>query len=318
VRRPALGSLRRLAARRPGGQDADGSPLLQLDEASWQRFDRLALVSRDRVSGGLGGEHRSRSRAPSTDFVDHRAYQPGDDFRRVDWNVYGRLGTLQVKVTEASERQDVILVLDCSASMAFGEPGKLAYATRLAAALSYVALQRADVLRIVCLGSESMAFGPARGRVRFPEAVRFLSRVSPSGELPLAEALSGVLDGRRANALVIVLSDLLEPDPGSLAAALDDLGRAGADVALVQILSPQEDAPEAQGAVELIDAETGEMVQVGLSVEAVERYRARLSAWEASLDALAAERGLRFARALTSRPLESLLLDDLRRIQLVR
>src|SRR4051794_18097320 len=102
------------------------------DELS--RFERLAFVSRRLAQAGLGGEHRSRHRAPSTDFIDHRPYQPGDDFRRVDWNVYGRLGTLQVKLTEARERLDITLVLDCSASMALGAPSKLQLAAQLVAA----------------------------------------------------------------------------------------------------------------------------------------------------------------------------------------
>ena len=115
------------------------------------RFDRLSFVSRRQARAGLGGEHRSRRRSPSTDFVDYRPYQPGDDFRRVDWNVFGRLGTLQVKVTEARECLDVVLVLDCSSSMAYGQPDKLGFATQLVAALGYVGIARSDAVRIVCL-----------------------------------------------------------------------------------------------------------------------------------------------------------------------
>src|SRR5262252_10540392 len=95
------------------------------------RFERLSFVSRRTALAGLGGEHRSRRRAPSTDFTDYRPYQPGDDFRRVDWNVYGRLGTLQVKLTEGRERLNVVLVLDCSSSMDFGEPSKLNFGAQL-------------------------------------------------------------------------------------------------------------------------------------------------------------------------------------------
>ena len=77
---------------------------MQIPSDSLARFERLSFVSRLPARAGLGGEHRSRRRAPSTEFVEYRPYQPGDDFRRVDWNVYGRLGTLQVRVTEGRER----------------------------------------------------------------------------------------------------------------------------------------------------------------------------------------------------------------------
>ena len=111
---------------------------LTLATETFTRFERLSFVTRRDARAGLGGEHRSRRRAPSTDFMDYRPYQPGDDFRRVDWNIYGRLGTLQVKLTEARERLDVALVLDCSASMAWGKPDKLGFAASIVAALGYV------------------------------------------------------------------------------------------------------------------------------------------------------------------------------------
>src|SRR5262252_11147362 len=98
------------------------------------RFERLSFVSRRTALAGLGGEHRSRRPAPSTDFIDYRPYHPGDDFRRVDWNVYGRLGSLQVKVTEGRERLDLLLVLDCSSSMDYGEPVKLYVAAQIGGA----------------------------------------------------------------------------------------------------------------------------------------------------------------------------------------
>src|SRR2546423_8727113 len=87
---------------------------------TFSRFGRLSFVTRRPARAGLGGEHRSRRPSPSTEFVDYRPYQPGDDLRRVDWNVYARLGSLQVKVTEGRERLEVVLLLDCSSSMVNG------------------------------------------------------------------------------------------------------------------------------------------------------------------------------------------------------
>src|ERR671939_96945 len=118
---------------------------------AFKPFDRLSFVVRRPARGGLGGEHRSRRPSPSTDFVYYRPYHPGDDFRRVDWNVYGRLGSLLVKVTEGRERLDILLALDCSNSMAYGQPDKLDFAAHLVAALAYVGMGRADAVRVVCL-----------------------------------------------------------------------------------------------------------------------------------------------------------------------
>ena len=77
--------------------------MLAIPAETQRQLDRLTFVSRRPARAGTGGEHPSRRPAASTDFVDYRPYHPGDDFRRVDWNVYGRLGSLQVKLTEGHE-----------------------------------------------------------------------------------------------------------------------------------------------------------------------------------------------------------------------
>src|SRR5947209_20231168 len=106
---PPTASSRSLSRRSP--RRIDASVTLSISSETFSRFDRLSFVTRRPARAGLGGEHRSRRRAPSTDFVDYRPYSAGDDFRRIDWNVYGRLGALQVKVTEGRERLHVVVVL---------------------------------------------------------------------------------------------------------------------------------------------------------------------------------------------------------------
>jgi uncharacterized protein (DUF58 family) len=146
---------------------------VQLSTDAFRQFDRLALVSRASARAGTGGEHMSRRPAPSTDFVDYRPDQPGDDFRRVDWNVYGRLGSLQVKVTEGRERLDVLLLLDCSSSMAFGSPSKLEVAGQLTAALAYVGAAHSDAVRIASPSSRaSRQWGKWTSTPRWPAQVQ--------------------------------------------------------------------------------------------------------------------------------------------------
>src|SRR5438477_12522776 len=159
---------------------------------AFHQFDRLAFVSRRPARAGTGGEHPSRARAPSTDFVDYRPYNPGDDFRRVDWNIYGRLGSLQVKITEGRERLDLVLVLDCSSSMAYGQPDKLEFAAQLVAALGYIGMARSDSVRIGCLtdAPTPTGFGPFGQRARLPRLIADLSRIAPAGQVDLNEGLS--------------------------------------------------------------------------------------------------------------------------------
>jgi uncharacterized protein (DUF58 family) len=283
------------------------------------RFDRLSFVSRRQARAGLGGEHRSRRRSPSTDFVDYRPYQPGDDFRRVDWNVFGRLGTLQVKVTEARERLDIVLVLDCSSSMGYGQPDKLGFATQLVAALGYVAMARSDSVRIVCLTEQPAQGGFLKSfgrRSSMPDLVRQLSQVAPAGLLDINAGLSACVPDAARQPLVVVVSDLLTRDGLSLGLAA--LQARQADVVVLHVVSPDEVDPRLAGEVELIDAETNQVLEVGVSLETLSAYRARFASWLNEREAESHARGVRYARLMTDRPLASVVLDDLRSAGVLR
>jgi uncharacterized protein (DUF58 family) len=283
---------------------------------SLARFERLSFVSRQPARAGLGGEHRSRRRAPSTEFVEYRPYQPGDDFRRVDWNVYGRLGSLQVRVTEGRERLELILAVDCSASMVWGEPDKLGFAARMAAALAYVGLGRFDAVRLVQLGNSAAPLGPLRGRRRFGDVVQALSAGAGHGRLDLASQVGACLPSPTRQGLVVLVSDLLAPE--GVEAGLDRLLQQGVDVVVLHVLSPQELSPDLLGELELLDSETNERLEVGLSLAVLKQYRERLDGWLERQAAACGERGLRYVRLPTDRALDAVMLDDLRRGNVLR
>ena len=287
---------------------------------AFRQFDRLAFVSRRPARAGIGGEHFSRRPASSTEFVDYRPYQPGDDFRRVDWNIYGRLGSLQVKVTEGRERADVLLVLDCSASMTFGAPSKLDLARQLVAALAYIGAARSDPVRMAFVGHKPDAHWftrPFTRRSRLPELTQHLSSLASAGAVDLNVVLSQdpITDVPR-HSLAVVISDLLTPD--GAAAGLDSLRSHVSDLAVVHVVSEQELEPRLSGEVELVDVESGAAFELGVSLETLAAYRSRFQTW---LDARAQDchqRGMRYVRVRTDQPLASIVLDDLRRAGLLR
>src|SRR6185503_5811850 len=114
------------------------------DEAFQKRLEYLALVSRRVFAGRTRAEQRSRKAGAGVEFADYRRYYPGDDYRQIDWNVYGRIDRLVLRLHEQEEDLSVYLLLDCSGSMQFGKPSKLNYGKQLAAALAYVALNHLD------------------------------------------------------------------------------------------------------------------------------------------------------------------------------
>src|SRR3990172_8399336 len=130
-------------------QNNGEEPLLTPDFL--RKIERLSLVAKRLFPGTLRGERRSTKRGASVEFADYRNYTTGDDFRRVDWNVYARLEKLFLKLFVEEEDLHVYVLLDVSRSMEFGSPSKLLYGKRIAAALSYIALCNLDRVGLAAL-----------------------------------------------------------------------------------------------------------------------------------------------------------------------
>ena len=114
-----------------------------------RRLEQLQLLAARRAKSSARGERRSRARGQSVEFADYRNYVPGDDFRYIDWNLYGRLDRLFLKLYEEERELPVRIFLDASESMTFGEPRKFDFARQVAAAIGYVALSGFDRVSVI-------------------------------------------------------------------------------------------------------------------------------------------------------------------------
>src|SRR5262245_8489483 len=108
------------------------------------RLEQLELVSRKIFVGRMNGERKSKRRGQSVEFMDYRNYVVGDDLRFLDWNIYGRLDRLFIKLFLEEEDLHFYVLIDNSVSMDFGDPTKLHYAKQIAAALGFVGLVNMD------------------------------------------------------------------------------------------------------------------------------------------------------------------------------
>src|SRR5882724_4256315 len=119
-----------------------------------RRLEQFQLLAKRRAKSSAKGERRSRARGQSVEFADHRNYTVGDDFRYLDWNLYGRLDKLFLKLYEEERELPVRIFLDASESMTFGEPRKFDFSRQIAAAVGYVALSGFDRVTVVPFPSQ--------------------------------------------------------------------------------------------------------------------------------------------------------------------
>ena len=281
------------------------------DEAFLRRLEQLELTSRRLTAGRMKGERRSTKRGQSVEFADYRNYTHGDDLRQLDWNVYARLEKLFIKLFVEEEDVTVHVLVDASASMDFGDPNKLDFARRSAAALAYLGLAHLDRVSVAFLGEgHASILRPLRGKGRVFEVFRFLSEPRTERRTGLAEAAREYAGRLRGSGPLLLVSDLM--DPGYLE-ALRDLAGTRCQLSVLHVLAPQELDPDVPPDARLVDAETSQGIEVTGDDDLVDRYRTRLAEWQAEIAAFVARRGGSYVTVPSDLDLADLLFDVLRR-----
>lgn len=275
------------------------------------QLERLTLASRRAFRGRSRGERRSPRKGHSVEFCDYRAYGVGDDLRYVDWNVYGRLDRLHVKLFVDEEDLCLHLLVDASRSMDFGRPTKLAYAIRLAAALGFVGLVNLERVGVAVLRDRlSEGWPPTRGRSQFPALLDFLGSVRSSGATSLNDGLGRYAMRAREPGIAVVISDLM--DPLGFESGVRALLERRFEVHVVHLLDASELNPMLGGDLRLQDSETGEVRELTVDGEAMRAYRQRLHQFLDRIEAFCRSQEIGYRRLTTDMPLESFMLSQLR------
>jgi uncharacterized protein (DUF58 family) len=284
------------------------------------RLEQLRIKTRREYAGFGKGSHLSPRRGSSLEFSDFRHYSLGDDFRYIDWGLYGRTDKLYIKLFKEEEDLLTYVFLDASGSMGFPAGDRkfeAARATALAAA--YVALASGDRVMMRVLGGTGVPGTPAfvTGRHRIVEIARHLLAVKPGGEVDLAPALAREMVSIRRAGKVFVISDFLAMI-NSVERALGIFTAANMDVSAVQILGATElDGQGLQGDVEVVDAESGERLRVSLGPRERDRYRQTLLRFSREIHNFCLRHGLRYALYTTDNDFHQFFLHAATNLGLV-
>ncbi len=287
-----------------------------LEPAFLARLDRLDVLSRKILAGKLKGERRSKRRGTSAEFADHRPYAHGDDLRFLDWNIYGRLDQLFLKLYLEEQDLSVHVLVDASGSTATGDPPKHRALVRLGAALAYVGLVSNNRVSLAAFGDglTGQVTG-LRGRRRTCDVAEFLLSLDPAGPSRFDEACRRWTAGRIGSGVTVVLSDFLFKE--GFESGLKRLVSDRFDLVAIQMLSPGERDPDLAGDLKLVDVEDEDTAEVTVGAALVKAYRRNLAAYCNGLRDFCVRRGATYVLADSAQPTERLVLDRLRRSRLI-
>jgi uncharacterized protein (DUF58 family) len=232
-----------------------------LDPAEVARLGGIEIVAQGVVEGFLSGLHRSPFRGFSVEFTEHRAYQPGDEPRYLDWKILARSDRLFVKQFEQETNLRAMVVVDTSRSMAWrGTPERLskrAYADRLAAALCLVLLRQRDATGLITFDEGVRRVVPPQAKTgQWNRLVRALLDTPEGGGTAAESAMRRLTALLTRRGLVVLISDLLL-DRDLVLTALRYLRHRGHQVIVFHIMDPAELELAGPAEVRFRDPESG-------------------------------------------------------------
>ena len=280
------------------------------DEEFFSRLNRLKLAMHIRLDRGMSGGRKSSARGSSVEFSDFREYLPGDDIRRIDWNVYGRLDKLYVKQFMEEKEAMYHIFLDTSASMDFGEKKKSVMALRLTAVFAWLVLKQLDRVEILTLRDGRLGRRNAvTGRGSFQRILKELEQVEFGGKTGISEAVKRCsLNGR---GICIIISDFLDPE--GVSEAVRYLTYKKQEIFLIQVLAREEVDFQEEGTLALVDAETGEQVRVTMTRQTVEAYEKALENYNQGLERLAKRYSCAFQQVIADEEMEKVVFQTLKK-----
>lgn len=272
------------------------------------RIGNMELVARQVVEGFLTGRHRSPYHGFSVEYLDHRAYSPGDEIRTIDWKILARTDKYYVKLFEDETNLRAYILLDCSRSMAFksGSVSKLEYGCYLAAALSYLMLHQNDAVGLVTFDQEIRQFlGPRARPTQFRRVLDMLEPVAGEGDTDIGTILHQVAERIRRRGLVIVISDFID-DEARVANGLQHFRHDNHEVIVFQVMDDAELAFPYDRITRFKDMEgVGRVVANPKSLRT--RYLSRMQAFLDNVQTACFERGISYNLANTQQPYDQFL-----------
>jgi uncharacterized protein (DUF58 family) len=284
-----------------------------LDPAILAGISGLDLVAKTVVDGFVSGLHRSPDFGFSQEFAEYRAYNPGDDLRHVDWNVYSRTERLYLKRFRGETNSVLTVLLDASNSMQFGSHrvNKMDYARYLAASLFYLAIHdQRDAAGLITFDDEIRNFvRPSTRQGQLHRLMAALEQAEARARTDFAKPMRYFQEFLKRRGIVLIVSDFWE-SPENIVRNIEPLRYRGNEVVLFHVLDPEDVRPRLGRPSVLVDIETKQELQVTPDYTKKD-YREKVDAHLADLRDRTLAAGMGYYLLMTDRPLDAALREYL-------
>lgn len=281
-----------------------------------RKLEFLDVVARKLLAGRIRADRLSARRGTSVEFEDYRNYAVGDDLRYLDWNIYGRLEELFLKLFREEENLRLTVLLDCSQSMAFGDLDKFLYARQVAAAIAYIGMSNLDDANLLAFGPDlGESMGRMRGKGKVWHMFDFLKVLMNQGETDMRRSFRRFISKERRRGVVVVISDLYDRD--GVIPSLRYLRSRRHEVYVIHVMDRQEIEPNLRGDLRLVDSEDGSHRDITVTDALRVRYREAFEGHARQVETYCRGAEVGYVRAHTEVPFEDLVLKILKRGGLV-
>jgi len=279
---------------------------LQIPPEIRSRLKRLSLRTRSDLGTGGFGLHPSRNKGSGLEFAAYRAYEPGDEPRRIDWKLFARSDKFFVREAEQESPVSVWILIDASASMSQADRARpdwsrLDAAELMALCIAELAQQQGDRFGWMTLQDGALGLAePRGGRSQMDRLQIDLARLQAGGTFPDAATLAALWERIGAHDLVLLLSDCFDE---RAIAMIERLAKAGREVLCVQMLTVEERDFPFDGGYRFLDPETGEAL-IGDGKALRDNFLERFAAARAMLDERLDAAGIRHTAHVLDEPVD--------------
>lgn len=280
------------------------------NEDFFKKLNKINMYINFKLSNGTQGGRKSKAKGVSVEFSDYREYAPGDDFRRIDWNAYGRFDKFFVKVF-MEEREGVFnFFIDNSKSMDFGERNKKNTALQIVASLSYIVLNNLDRVNINVMNNGALEnLKTGTGNRGFQKILKDLEAIEFNGATDLSASIKRrPINGR---GISVVVSDFMNNNGlEDLEEGLKYLAYKKQEIVLVQVLCDEEVNPKLNNEITIIDSETEENIKLSVTPALIKEYKETLKKYNDSIETLVKKYGGKLISVSTNKNIEEIILND--------